>query len=130
MNDILLAIDTDEERALSQAKEVVDLFGENFRAHLLHVFQENTEGASISNLVTARPVEDYLTDEGIEVALHERSGEPAAQIVAVADDIDADLVTLAGRKRSPTGKVLFGSVAQDVILSTRRSVLVCDTTSD
>jgi nucleotide-binding universal stress UspA family protein len=130
MNSVLIAIDTDEKRALSQAKEVANLFGEQFNAHLLHVFQENSEGATISNLVTARRVEDFLSNEGIDVTLHERSGDPAPQIVNIASDIDADLISIAGRKRSPTGKVLFGSVAQDVILSTRRSVLVCDTISD
>lgn len=130
MKDVLLTIDADEKRALSHADAVIELLEDDFRAHVLHVFQENPEGASITNFATARAVKDRLEDAGIDVTLHERSGEPATQIVDAADEIDADVITIAGRKRSPTGKLLFGSVAQDVILSTPRSVLVCDTVSE
>nr|WP_276298484.1 universal stress protein [Halomicroarcula sp. ZS-22-S1] len=45
-------------------------------------------------------------------------------MLEVADARDANLVVLGGRKRSPAGKALFGSVTQDVILGTDRSVLV------
>lgn len=130
MNEVLIAIDDDEDRALAHATAVLDLFDGNIQAHLLHVFQENLEGASITNFATARAVKEHLEDAGIDVTLHERSGDPAAEIVDAADEMDVDLITIAGRKRSPTGKLLFGSVAQDVILSTPRSVLVCDTVSE
>lgn len=130
MNDILVTIDDDEKRARAHAEEIRNLFGSDFRAHILHVFHNNPEGASITNFAAARPVEKCFEEQGVEITFHERSGDPATQIVDVANEIDVDLITIAGRKRSPTGKLLFGSVAQDVILSTPRSVLVCDTVSE
>ncbi|SEW30764.1 universal stress protein [Natrinema salifodinae] len=44
-------------------------------------------------------------------------GDPANEIVNYADDDQASYVVVAGRKRSPVGKALFGSVAQSVLLN-------------
>ncbi|MEY7851757.1 universal stress protein [Natrarchaeobius sp. A-rgal3] len=44
-------------------------------------------------------------------------GDPSSTIVTYANDHDAEYVVLAPRKRSPTGKAVFGSVAQSVILN-------------
>jgi len=46
-------------------------------------------------------------------------------IVEAAQEHDVDVIFLAGRKRSPAGKVLFGSVTQGVALSTERPVQIC-----
>lgn len=43
-------------------------------------------------------------------------GEPAARIVAYADEVEARYVVVSPRARSPTGKAVFGSVAQSVLL--------------
>lgn len=43
--------------------------------------------------------------------------EQADRIVAVAEDAGCDHVFLRGRRRSPTGKVVFGDRTQGVILS-------------
>ena len=59
------------------------------------------------------------------VDLAESSGDPADAIISTADELDADMIVLAARKRTPTGKVLFGSVTQAVLLGTDRPVLVC-----
>jgi nucleotide-binding universal stress UspA family protein len=52
------------------------------------------------------------------------SGDPAQAIIDVADEADADLIVVGGRRRSLAGKALFGSVTQRVILNAGRSVLV------
>ncbi|WP_254862029.1 universal stress protein [Halovivax gelatinilyticus] len=40
----------------------------------------------------------------------------AEEILAVADQADVDHIFIVGQKRSPTGKAIFGNVAQSVIL--------------
>ncbi len=54
----------------------------------------------------------------------ESSGDPATEIVSYAGEIEADLISLAGRKRSPAGKAIFGSVSQAVFLNADRPVLL------
>ncbi|MDF9748497.1 universal stress protein [Natrinema salsiterrestre] len=126
MTEILLAIDDDETRVERQIRTILDLpiRTETVSVTVLHVFSDNPTGASVSQLQTARSVEERLEAAGIDINLDERSGDPAPEILAYADEIDADVLCLAGRKRSPTGKALFGSVTQDVLLSTDRSVLI------
>jgi nucleotide-binding universal stress UspA family protein len=127
MYEILMPIDTDTDRALRQAGAVEDLPGEPEDVHVtvLHSFTDNPSGASITQLQAARRAESHLEDAGYSVTLDERSGTPADSILDVAAEDDVDLICIGGRKRSPTGKVLFGSVTQSVLLDADRSVLVC-----
>jgi nucleotide-binding universal stress UspA family protein len=92
---------------------------------LLHDFADNPEGASVGQVASVRRASNILEDAGFEVELAESSGDPAEEILSLADEEDADQIVVAGRKRNPTGKVLFGSVTQDVVLGTDRPVLVC-----
>lgn len=126
MNHVLLSIDTDDNRSVDQADTVRDLFeAEHTTAHLLHVFTDNPQGASVRQLGSVRRAAEVLEDAGIELQYHEKSGEPPASIMETAAEIDADAICIAGRNRSPAGKALFGSVSQEVILSTDRPVIVC-----
>ncbi|MBO8180936.1 MAG: universal stress protein [Archaeoglobus sp.] len=65
-----------------------------------------------------------LKKEGVKGEKHllVRGKEPAQDIVDFADEIDAKMVVIGVRKRSPTGKLLFGSVARDVILHANKPV--------
>ncbi len=44
-------------------------------------------------------------------------GDPADRIVEYAADTDARYIVSAARKRSPTGKAVFGSVTQGILLN-------------
>lgn len=44
-------------------------------------------------------------------------GDAAEALLEYIDDHDARYIVLGGRKRSPVGKVLFGSTAQPVLLN-------------
>ena len=52
-----------------------------------------------------------------------RSGTPSEEILTYADEQDPDEIVIGLRKRNPTGKVLFGSTAQDVLLSSTRPII-------
>lgn len=60
-------------------------------------------------------------------------GDPADAIIDYANETDARYIVVCPRRRSPTGKVLFGSVAQDILLGANCSVVSytgADTESD
>lgn len=127
MYEVILGIDADEARASAQAETVANLpcAAEEVHATLFHDFVDNPQGASVQQVGSVRRASDRLEAAGVRVTLAESSGDPAAAILEEADGLDADLVCLAGRKRSPTKKAILGSVTQEVILNTDRPVLVC-----
>ena len=126
MYHVVIAVDEDTERAQRQARAVVDLpcSADEVRATLLHVFTENPGGASATQVGSVRRCEELLETEGVDVAVAERSGDPATNVLDFAQSEDADCICVGGRARSPAGKAIFGSVAQSVILQADRPVFV------
>lgn len=131
MYEVLLAVDEDEERALSQARTVADLpdAPNSVHARILHVFTDNPTGASVNQVGAARSAAESLREAGVEVTLTESSGDPAPTIVEAARENDVDAIVIAGRKRTPAGKALFGSVTQRVVLESDRPVIVAPMTT-
>jgi nucleotide-binding universal stress UspA family protein len=127
MYKIVMAVDESEERAVAEAEAVLGLPRDpgDVRVTVLHDFTKNPSGASVTQVGSVRRAKERLEAAGIEVELAESSGDPAEAIIETADEFDADMIVVAARKRTPTGKVLFGSVTQAVLLGTDRPVLVC-----
>ncbi|MFB6127853.1 MAG: universal stress protein [Halolamina sp.] len=127
MYTFLVGIDADESRALAQAEALagMPLEAETVRAILVHAFEEKTKGSTVEQVKSVRLARNRLETAGIDVEVEGYGGDAVRAIRNVAEERDADQIVLAGRKRTPTGKVLFGSVTQSVILETERPVLVC-----
>lgn len=134
MYRVLVAIDTDVDRALTQAKYVSRLpeASETVEAVLLFVFTgdegEVPEGVrspkSANRVKSVRRARDFLSEAGVDVTVLDMSGDQAEDIIREADEEDVDAIVLGGRKRSPVGKAVFGSTTQSVILNTKRPVVV------
>lgn len=137
MYTVLMAVDSNEEMAIRSAEAVESLpcSATDVDVVILNVFKEfEVRDDSIVDSDEYYDPSDYpesvskaaeiLEDAGVTITTRREHGEPAESIIAVADEIDADCIALGGRKRSPTGKVLFGSVTQSVMLSADRPVHV------
>lgn len=68
-------------------------------------------------LDTIRAIGDRLDDAGIEYEVRGALADSSDGISELAAEEAADMLIVGGRKRSPTGKAVFGSTAQDVMLS-------------
>ncbi|MEA1930276.1 MAG: universal stress protein [Euryarchaeota archaeon] len=149
MYRVLLPIDTHDSRARAQVEAVLEppLATGDLAVDILHVhegdsttdpqwaagegFAERFDEAMAetvrssdrlpTSVVTAV---DLLEASGHTFTVHERSGEPAVEILDFAAEQDSDTIVLGVTGRSPVGKVLFGSVAQAVILDSDRPVTV------
>lgn len=72
-----------------------------------------------------RNIRDQLEMEGVryEERSPARGSEPATDLLAVAEEVDAEVIVIGLRRRSPVGKLLLGSNAQRILLEARCPVL-------
>ena len=68
---------------------------------------------------------ETLRSRGLQVSVHVPVGVTKASqaILRVADQEKVDLIVIGVRRRTPVGKVLLGSLSQDVILEANAPVL-------
>ena len=73
--------------------------------------------AVASRQSTIRQLTAVLDERSVGYEIRGAVGDHGPAIVDLATDVDADRVVVGGRRRSPTGKAVFGSTAQEVLLS-------------
>jgi nucleotide-binding universal stress UspA family protein len=97
----------------------------------LVVINSSRGGNSLSAVEAARSEEELealgaqLTEDGLEHEVRQlvRGLEPAEDLIAVAEEVSADLIVIGLRRRSPVGKLILGSNAQRVLLDAPCPVL-------
>ncbi|ELY50923.1 universal stress protein [Natronolimnohabitans innermongolicus] len=131
MTTILLSVDTKVDRANEQVESIttLPLDASKTTVVLYHVFRGDDGEADANDLKSVSAAAERLEEAGYDVVVDQSHGDAVRSILSKAEEIDADIISLAGRKRSPTGKALFGSVTQDVVLKSERTVLLETTES-
>ncbi len=69
-------------------------------------------------------VAEQVRRSGVNVNTLVRQGPPARQIVDTAKDIDADVIAIATHSRRGINRLMFGSVAEEVLHSSSIPVLL------
>lgn len=131
MYQLLVPVDDDLDRSMRQATYVTDLPGTPDEksvviTHVLNRVQEDApaEIRQPERVKTVKHVREFLAEKGYDVSVVAASAPPTEGIQELADEEDVDVIVMGGRKRSPAGKALFGSVTQSVLLNTDRPVVI------
>lgn len=128
---VLLPIDIDEDRAVTAANAITtlpDATG-SVQVTILNVEEEmefqSGDGGRVDSEswydeeafpASVGAAETVLEEAGIATDKRREHGDPVEAILDTAAEIGADRIVMVGRKRTPVGKVLFGSVTQSVLL--------------
>jgi len=128
---IVAAVDRSDRAsvAIEEAEALAKAFDD--KVHVVHAL---TRSEFLDLGITSAQAEEPLDMEQVRDAAAEMAGEaaselsvpyetvglvgkPSDEVVRYAREQDARYVTVSPRKRSRTGKVLFGSVAQSILLN-------------
>ncbi|MGB9986615.1 universal stress protein [Salarchaeum japonicum] len=145
MYEVLLPVGESESRAKRAAEVVTDFPGavDEISVVVLNVFEDFEVSGEAGHVSSDSAYEEeisdshegnfppsvdaavnYLEDAGVEVSKRREEGEPEEVVPSVAEELDVDNIVMSARKRSPTGKLLFGSTTQATMLSVDRPVTV------
>lgn len=75
--------------------------------------QERDSAARFAQGVVEEAVDDIDLDR---IDAQGRIGDPERSILAAASELDTRYLVVGGRRRSPVGKAVFGSITQTVLL--------------
>lgn len=89
-----------------------------------HVVVEDPEVSRIDAEEYLAPIAIELRGKGVRVRTQVRRGQPAEEIVAAARESGADLIAMTTHGRSGLGRLLFGSVAEQVLRESRLPVFL------
>lgn len=126
MYTILVPIHPERHGVDNQVNAITSMpHAQEIKAVLFHAFSDNPQGLSVSQVGAVRHAKEALEKAGLIVELEESSGPAVFEILRLAKRLDVNMICIGGRKRSPVGKALFGSVAQGIILAADRPVMIC-----
>jgi nucleotide-binding universal stress UspA family protein len=111
---------------------VVDLTKKNGQKNGSNVNDANDEAASLawveSEIEQAegylRPVAERLTDQGLNPEMEVRFGNPGEEILKAASEYGSDIIAMATRSRRGFARLVFGSVADQVLRESHVPVLL------
>ena len=135
---IVAAIDRSERgpAVVTKANELAGAFDEDL--HVVHVLGQgefiSLERTSVDDTGQPVPMDEIrrvasdIAAEAIEQAGADAEpvglvGDAADEVLRYADERSARYIVLGGRRRSPVGKAVFGSVTQKVLLRGERPVV-------
>ena len=83
------------------------------------------EDPSMADVQDVERVEKLLAESGLNAEFKQfvRGNSAVAEIETLVDTLQVSLLIIGLRKRSPVGKLIMGSVAQDILLSVTCPVL-------
>lgn len=70
-----------------------------------------------SQMTVIRSITDRLAENSIDSDVRATTGRKGQGIVDISAEVDADRIIVGGQQRSPTGKAIFGSMVQKVLLN-------------
>lgn len=140
---VIAAVDRSD--SASKVLEEADNLAEKFddTVHVLHVMKrseaikteeesaQKNDAIPVEKLrdraaqISEELIKDYSTDSVFEPK--GLIGDPATEIVSFAEEISARYIVVSPKRRSKAGKLLFGSVAQSVLLNATCPVLSLNT---
>ncbi|GGN23033.1 universal stress protein [Halarchaeum nitratireducens] len=131
----------DQEAIIETGRDLAEAYDDDLR--VLHVIPEDEAESHFESVrsidqfsntsfsieieraedIAERLVEMALGDVPATITPAGRIGDPTEEILDDAASVGPRYIVIGGRKRSPTGKALFGSVTQSVILSADHPVV-------
>jgi nucleotide-binding universal stress UspA family protein len=137
LETVLVAIGADdEERTRRLANAAADIAGPAGATVVIgHVFTEDeyadsvtrfgfdrsadliSPGDVVERLGPVTVMSDVLDERDVDYVFDGLIDDTEGAVVRLAKQVDADHVFVGGRRRSPTGKAVFGSQAQEIMLN-------------
>ena len=130
---VLVTVGPDDgERVEALATTIADLADEETRVAVGYAYTESEYETARSQLRYNEATPDELAERNAvvrdlierlgrrDVTVHGRvttDGSRATDLSALAADVEADVAIVGGGDRTPTGKAVFGSFAQRVVLN-------------
>lgn len=129
MYQILVPVDDDVDRAVAQTNYVTSLpvNPDDVAVTVVHAYRDDGGPSDHLPPEQSRAVGEAMSRldaAGIAVESREIYLPVARGILDAAADLDPEQIVVGGRRRSPTGKAIFGSVTQRVILNSDTPVTV------